>query len=343
MNPPIKKIWLLKPLDKSGLNNQIFNSPFGFLKQYLVEAGIDLKTYDMGNVEEAEKIIFFDHHEETLQQIKKRGGRQKEYILFLFEPRAVLPKQYSPQIFKKYSYVFTWRDDLVDNQKFYRFNWPQGQKKLDAIPPIQDRKLLTLINANKYSYTPGEIYSYRRKAIRFFEKTDISFDLYGPDWNKKYFLSKSGVRYLIMALQTLKGLTWLKDVFLNFIPYRSYRGVIQDKYKTLSGYQFCICFENEKNSPGYFTEKIFDCFFTGTIPIYLGASNVERYIPQDCYIDMRKFKNFKELQTFILNISLAEKTKIQQKGLAFIESDYFHQNWAAQGTFKQIVQKLIKL
>jgi hypothetical protein len=47
------------------------------------------------------------------------------------------------------------------------------------------------------------------------------------------------------------------------------------------------------------TEKIFDCFAAGTIPIYWGASNVEDYIPKDCFIDRRNFAGMEELYAFL--------------------------------------------
>ena len=46
------------------------------------------------------------------------------------------------------------------------------------------------------------------------------------------------------------------------------------------------------------SEKIFDCFAAGNVPIYWGASNVTDYIPEDCFIDMRSFSSFEELYQF---------------------------------------------
>lgn len=48
---------------------------------------------------------------------------------------------------------------------------------------------------------------------------------------------------------------------------------LQHKIDALMDYQYHVCFENDKNQ-GYFTEKIIDCFATGTIPIYWGANNI---------------------------------------------------------------------
>ena len=48
---------------------------------------------------------------------------------------------------------------------------------------------------------------------------------------------------------------------------------------------FAICYENARDIPGYITEKIFDCFFAGCVPIYWGgAPNVTDHIPANTFI-----------------------------------------------------------
>jgi hypothetical protein len=81
-----------------------------------------------------------------------------------------------------------------------------------------------------------------------------------------------------------------------------YKGAVKSKYETLSRYKFSLCFENMA-MPGFITEKIFDCFFVGTIPIYLGAPDVENYMPKSCFIDMRDFDNYAELHSYLSNLS----------------------------------------
>lgn len=51
------------------------------------------------------------------------------------------------------------------------------------------------------------------------------------------------------------------------------RGVYSDnKYKYLSQFKFNLCPENS-NSDGYVTEKLFDAFSSGCIPVYWGSNN----------------------------------------------------------------------
>lgn len=48
----------------------------------------------------------------------------------------------------------------------------------------------------------------------------------------------------------------------------------------LRDYMFSIIFENNIDD-AYFTEKIINCFATGTIPVYLGARNIGSYFDND--------------------------------------------------------------
>ncbi len=42
---------------------------------------------------------------------------------------------------------------------------------------------------------------------------------------------------------------------------------------------------------------------SGIVPIYYGATNIENFIPKNCFIDYRKFKNFEEMYCYLENIS----------------------------------------
>jgi hypothetical protein len=71
----------------------------------------------------------------------------------------------------------------------------------------------------------------------------------------------------------------------------------------MKNYKFSISFENAKNIPGYISEKIFHSFFGSCVPIYWGANNVLSYIPKNCFIDFRDFKNYNDVFKYIKNIS----------------------------------------
>ena len=92
---------------------------------------------------------------------------------------------------------------------------------------------------------------------------------------------------------------------------------VPNKHQIAKGYKYTLCFENDL-FPGYITEKIFDCFYSGTVPIYYGAPDVEKYIDSKAFVDFRNFKNFKELDSYLKNISNIEYEKIKNAGKEFI-------------------------
>ena len=93
------------------------------------------------------------------------------------------------------------------------------------------------------------------------------------------------------------------------------------KIRTLDQYRFGICFENTHTTRGYITEKIFNYFAAGTIPIYWGPENILDYIPKDCFIDYRDFSSNEEMYQVIK--SMDEKTYYGyvERIAAFLESD----------------------
>ena len=52
------------------------------------------------------------------------------------------------------------------------------------------------------------------------------------------------------------------------------------KEEGLCDYMFSIAIENGQYGT-YFTEKLLDCFATGTIPVYLGAPDIGNYFNKD--------------------------------------------------------------
>lgn len=63
---------------------------------------------------------------------------------------------------------------------------------------------------------------------------------------------------------------------------------IQLKEEGLKNYMFSVAIENDKYDT-YFTEKILDCFATGTIPIYYGTEKIAEHFNIDGIIKIEDF------------------------------------------------------
>ena len=80
------------------------------------------------------------------------------------------------------------------------------------------------------------------------------------------------------------------------------RGInpIKAKVDGLKDYYYSIAMENDK-LPYYFTEKIIDCFLTGTIPIYYGCNNIDKFFNPKGILT---FNTTEELVNIINNLTV---------------------------------------
>lgn len=176
----------------------------------------------------------------------------------------------------------------------------------------EDRsKKIVMINGNcKPASFNEELYSKRIEALVDLAKLG-AVDLYGRGWQKWWSRSSMWLPY------------WRHRRTLMSI----YQGACASKYEVLSQYCFSLCFENMAMR-GYITEKIFDCLYAGTIPLYLGAKDITSYIPEDCFIDCRKFDQWDSLLAYARSLSVADIRLKREAGRSFMESDrilpYYH-------------------
>lgn len=89
-------------------------------------------------------------------------------------------------------------------------------------------------------------------------------------------------------------------------------------------YKFIICIENSYQN-GYITEKIFNCFFSQTVPLYLGAFDVSRFICPESFVDLRKDGWQKQIQDLNSDskayLKMINANKIQQE---FVGSSHLY-------------------
>jgi len=93
------------------------------------------------------------------------------------------------------------------------------------------------------------------------------------------------------------------------------RGInpVADKFLSLADYRYSVAVENSF-IPGYFTEKIFECFLTNTLPLYYGCPDLERFF------DARAFVRI-DIQDYRAALSVIEdviKSDIHRERLPFL-------------------------
>lgn len=74
---------------------------------------------------------------------------------------------------------------------------------------------------------------------------------------------------------------------------------INDKIESLADYRFQIVVENSRKD-FWFTEKIIDCFLTGTIPVYCGCPSIGKFFNCNGILE---FSNLEDLEPILDNLS----------------------------------------
>lgn len=339
---------------KSYLRNSIFDAQknkgieppfFAILKKYLREKKVEINTYDIPVKEAIYRYVYFDlpylWDFNMFPVWKMIFSNRKKNILICNESSMVIPFNYMKILHFFFTKVYTWNDDLVDNErsssankKYFKIRLPKSSLGIKASPKkFKDKKFLSLINANKLPFFPfqilngtgRELYSERIKAIEFFERNiPDKFFLYGRGWNKakKYNLT---------------------EFIFGYKKYLTYRGEVDDKIKTLSNFKYCLCFENLSDVKGYITEKIFDCFKAKCVPVYWGASDIKKYIPKDCFIDFRDFGSYEKLFSFLASINESKYNSYIKNIEALLSNKQFTDMWFEEGFARFFLKDVLEI
>ena len=244
--------------------------------------GLEVVYYYSGFKFLADDVVFFsDRHLTHFYdgwKLLKNNGMLRRTIAALIES-DVVDRKCSKRVLKRikgaFPFFLTYHDDLIDNKKFFKI-WPTisiNKEIIEKKASWENLDLITMIATKQViSESRGEKYSERIRIVDWFEThPEFSFKVYGRNWD----------------------------------GYRVNGGVIKYKSDAYGKSRFAFCLENCRRN-GYITEKIFDCFYNGVVPVYLGANNINRYIPDGCYIDYSRFKSIAELVKYLQSISAKE-------------------------------------
>ena len=284
--------------------------PFVLLQQALSTAGIELHTSDVLQRQGLSAVL------EIHVNAQRRRTDRPTYVL-LFETPHIRPLNGRMDVLQRYRKVFTWRPDLWDGKRFLPLRFP-NPLRLPDVDGFAHRPLFaSMIAGNKAcSNRDGrELYSERVRTIRWFERHHPeAFTLYGPGWNTPPKTKRLFGR-MFNRLQRLRLSVSGQPAF------PSWKGTVKTKAEVLERSRFCICYENVRDFPGYITEKIFDCFFSGCVPVYWGPADITDTIPAACFVDRRAFSTHEALYAHLQSMTEVEYHQHQYAMVAFLQSD----------------------
>lgn len=306
----------------SPVGDELFYSTM-LLGRRLKDLGHTVSTLDAQPLESFDKVFFIDYPTLFNSYFRKLLERRfPEMHLMLLESPIIRPDNYDPRHHAMFKSVMTWKRDLCTANPYKYRLFPIANKHRPncfSKKPFAERKLCTLINSYMTSNRKGELYSERIRAVRWFETHALSdFDLIGTEWDMLFF--PQNVAWLNLPLR----FAYRRIAALRKLRFRRYRSFIgpnrKSKHMTLHEYRFCIAYENSIE-PDYISEKIFDCFYSGCVPVYMGAPNITDYIPQNAFIDWRHFRSYDRLYRYLSSMSEGEFNSYLAAIHAFIHSD----------------------
>ena len=318
--------------DPAHCNGDSVLAPYVYLRDYFASRGIPVHTADylVGEPGRTRNVYVSFGMLDRYRELARRADTSVS-AFFAVECPIVEPSEYralreARHVFKR---IYSWTDSRslepfvgvpLDCQQFY---WPQAFDQVhENIWSRTDRKFLVMINANKLPRIyDRELYTERMRAIAYFAQYD-EIDLFGPGWNEPPIrVGRTWVPYTVKRFHRA-GLRWWDRVHPDpglVAARRVYRGVAASKSETVGQYTFALCFEN-MILKGWITEKIFDCFYSGTVPVYWGDPEIEKTIPTSCYVDMRQFSGYPDLRAFLKSRTSDQIQAYREAARAYLKS-----------------------
>jgi alpha(1,3/1,4) fucosyltransferase len=303
------------------------NGPYIALRKAFEERDYKFHIEAEGDLNSYEFIFFINLYDDSfigrlhLLKQKNKGykifkkalkeGLGKKIVVLLVESYLIAPWNYKISNHLGIGTIFTWKKELIDNKKYYEFFLPFGgaidpRKSID----FDKKKLIMSISGNKFSSNKGELYSYRRKTVKFLNKEcPNTFDLYGVGWGDNGLVSN--IKRFIRHGQ------------FDFTNYQTYRGSPDNKNEVISSYKFVICYENARFND-YITEKIFDVFVNKSVPIFYGANNMSEHVPENTFINREDFNSDYELISYLNKVDKNQYMEYIYNINTFLDSKEFH-------------------
>jgi hypothetical protein len=334
---------MLRP-ETGRYNGDNLLAPYVAVAERLTKAGVATQTADMLPERpdgRRQVLISFGARDRMVRHSVSRYrklGRRADVVMsafFAMECPIVEPTMYQwlPALSAIFRRTYSWTD--ADSlrpftrrpvQNLHSFSWPQSFDAIhERLWSRRDRRFLVMMNANKLPRLyVDELYTARLRAVAYFEQFG-EVDLYGSGWGDAPM--RVGKTWTPFALRRLEPKIWRLRQRLKPDPTyaaiaRAARGRAESKSETIAGYRFALCFENSVLK-GWMTEKLFDCFFAGTVPIYWGAPDVLERVPAECFIDMRQFKDFADLRQFLRALAPAQEERYRTAARDYLTSEQF--------------------
>ena len=282
------------------------------------ELNIDFGTDDVIPKEDADVLIYMAQPNSPSDVIaQKLKDPNQKAILVMWETSLGARYAANPANHLVYDAVFTYIKTLIDEQRYF-FLPPRAfyRDRITTGLPFEQRRVGCLVGTNRefryrsglfamkkgwkfslrdwidYVFCPGELIRFRSRFGKICANYEgAPFDIFGEGW------------------ETLPE------------AHAVYRGIPKESTLRYVGkYRYYFAFENHTSSCGLISERVWDALWGDTVPVYLGHTGLDQFIPRECYIDAAQFDDPNEMLDWLCRASKGMWLKYHEAGREFIYS-----------------------
>ena len=285
-----------------------FYLPYRGLRDRFALHGVALHTADLLKG----KPVAFDLHVNARHTLPGWPA-----YAYLYEDPLVRPVNGDRAHLSRYRKVFTYNADLVDGERFIQLDIPNDLRPRSHAPWSERDLFCVMLTRNNALSRPNprNLHHRRLRTLMHFEAhAPELFALFGQGWDQP------PVRPGVWGRAVKRLRKWRNRIAPARPPFATWRGPVHSKGEVLARARFAIAYENVRGVPGYITEKIFDCFVWGCVPVYLGTPGATAGIPAECFIDADAFRDEAELLQHLRSLSPQQHLRHQEAIAAFLSS-----------------------
>lgn len=281
------------------------------------ELTIDFGTDDVISRKDADVLIYMAHPNSPKDIVahKLKYPNQK-VILVMWETSLGARFTANPKNHLGYDAVFTYVNSLIDGERYFLLP-PRAfyRHRITTGVPFEQRRVGCLVGTNRefryrsglfaikkgwkfsfrdwidYVFCPGELIRFRSQ----FGKTCANYqgiDIFGEGWEA---VPETGGVYLGIP----------KESTLNYV----------------GRYRYYFAFENHTSNCGLISERVWDALWGDSVPVYLGHTGLDQFIPRECYIDAAQFESPTEMLDWLCHVPREAWSKYRGAGREFIYGD----------------------
>ena len=271
-------------------------------------------------------VICVDYQKSDLVTIRLARKMGIPTCLIINEPKVVVPEHGQQSRLDEFDRIL--KIGRVDSLPV--LNWPQTWRELT--PRGERLNSVVIVNADKWSFIEGQLYWLRAAAARHI----VPLDIFGHGWNRSVWIRMAHRAFEMIRTLHLGHLPNVTGIRYVLSKPKSFMGQMNDKIAEMSKYKVALVIENSQE---LITEKLFDAWFAGCIPVYVGPQLAPFGIPESLVV--RAEPNLLSVRSSAALALQMDHTSYIEKLREFLEAPHALE-WNAPKALEKILRESTK-